>query len=874
MELKEYQKKVLEKLDKYLSVLKEKREEVEEYAEFLKSKGKDVPASNFPKDAWDELNRQRLLPLYYDRQGSAHIAEHVNRYDGIDRAIPNICFKVPTAGGKTLLASGAIERVKNDYFEKQTGFILWIVPSDAIYKQTWKNLANREHPYRQMLERSSGGRVKLLERTDKFTPQDVKEHLCVMLLMLQAAGRQSKEQLRMFRDSGKFTAFFPEVDDYTANNDLLNRVKNLDINDLEDAPNALNGLSIKHSLGNALKLVRPMVVVDEGHKAYSQIARETICLHFNPSFILELSATPNNKGERMSNILVDVPGTALKDEQMIKLPINIHNENNADWKHCLSQAHAKLAEIGKDAVKLQGKDGRYIRPIMLVRVDRTGSDQRDGLHVHAEDAREYLIDNLGVKPEAIKVKSASLDEIGNEDLLSPLSQVEYIITKDALREGWDCPFAYVLAILSKTTAMTAMTQMIGRVLRQPDVKLTSIQSLNECYVFSFDQEVREAVDHVRKGLEEEGMSDLSSEIRAHGSNTDDARVEKVKVKRRDKHKGLKIYLPRVLYRVSKTEYRQLDYDRDILGALDWQSFSYMNAEKLSLDDKDKLERTITRINIERHKGQMDFVFDHAHEEIETPTEVDFAFMVRQLTDLIPNPWQASRIVQETFDSLEGKVDPNRLFANRLFLLKNMRLDLQGQIMNAAEELFKEKLENGDIIFRLLSSADEDLNWELAEEFELTVREGERLLRRSNDGELEKNLFDKVYEKDVNPTLEKPVAWYLDGDSSVHWWHRLVAKQDYHLQGWQRNKVYPDFLVCLQDNPDGSKKFMVLETKGKQLKGNDDTAYKQRLFDLLTDYHSKAIEAGTLELKTKDDTSITFQMLLEDNWRTELSETLN
>ena len=84
----------------------------------------------------------------------------------------------------------------------------------------------------------------------------------------------------------------------------------------------------------------------------------------------------------------------------------------------------------------------------------------------------------------------------------------------------------------------------------------------------------------------------------------------------------------------------------------------------------------------------------------------------------------------------------------------------------------------------------------------------------------RNLFDKVYEKDVNPTLEKPVAWYLDGDNSVHWWHRLVAKQDYHLQGWQRNKVYPDFLVCLQDNPDGSKKFMVLETKGKQLKGND------------------------------------------------------
>ena len=81
--------------------------------------------------------------------------------------------------------------------------------------------------------------------------------------------------------------------------------------------------------------------------------------------------------------------------------------------------------------------------------------------------------------------------------------MRYIITKEALQEGWDCPFAYVLALLDKTTASTAMTQMVGRVLRQPDTVSTSIQSLNECYVFCFDQDVQTAVDNVRKGLEEE-----------------------------------------------------------------------------------------------------------------------------------------------------------------------------------------------------------------------------------------------------------------------------------------------------------------------------------------------------------------------------------
>jgi len=106
-----------------------------------------------------------------------------------------------------------------------------------------------------------------------------------------------------------------------------------------------------------------------------------------------------------------------------------------------------------------------IRPILLVRGERTGKEQRDSGLVHAEDAREYLMEKLGAKAEEIRLKTSENDELGSEDLLLPTCEVRYILTKDALREGWDCPFAYILAILSKTTANTALTQMIGRVLR-------------------------------------------------------------------------------------------------------------------------------------------------------------------------------------------------------------------------------------------------------------------------------------------------------------------------------------------------------------------------------------------------------------------------
>lgn len=75
--------------------------------------------------------------------------------------------------------------------------------------------------------------------------------------------------------------------------------------------------------------------------------------------------------------------------------------------------------------------------------------------------------------------------------------VKYIITKDALREDWNCPFTYVLTVLSKMSAKTAITQMIGLVLRQPHARLTQKPSLDECYVYTFNQDLMEAVDRCK-----------------------------------------------------------------------------------------------------------------------------------------------------------------------------------------------------------------------------------------------------------------------------------------------------------------------------------------------------------------------------------------
>ncbi|MCK9263772.1 MAG: hypothetical protein M0R18_08130 [Deltaproteobacteria bacterium] len=435
----------------------------------------------------------------------------------------------------------------------------------------------------------------------------------------------------------------------------------------------------------------------------------------------------------------------------------------------------------------------------------------------------------------------------------------------------------MLAILSKTTANTALTQMIGRVLRQPHARLTSHAALDECYVFTFDQDVREAVNGVRRGLEDEGMADLAASVRVSDSEGGAKRMTRREtIGRRDAFKNVPaIFLPRVLHREEKSPegYRILDYDRDILGHLDWEAFRFVAADSVSVGADEKLKRTIARIDIARTEKQNGkTLLDFIQEKVEgLPEEgLDISFLVRQLLDVVPNPWQGMRILSETLDTLRDRgVSEEQLYASRLDLVKTIKLDLREQVNREAEELFRQKLESGDIALKLVTSQNPELNWALAKTLEIEVSEDDRILYRKDGELLEKCLFEKVYQRDFN-TLEKETAWYLDSRECVYWWHRIaVNQQSYGLQGWQRQRVYPDLLACLHGTDEGKFRFSVLETKGEHLKGNDDTEYKRKLFELLTAHANTAIHAGQFEL-WEENQGMTFTLLMEDAWKEELA----
>ncbi len=821
MELKEYQTSALDAFARWLDALEEARLRSEAGITALQDAGVDVPPDlrDYPRTAWQRLAEAGNVA---DTAG-----QYVSRTDDADRPIPHICFKVPTGGGKTLLAAAALQRLN-----RQTGLTLWLTPTNAIYQQTKAALKNREHPYRQMLEMASGGRVKFMEKDDPLTAADVANYLCVMLVSLPAANRnRNRDFLRMFRDSGRYPTLFPDSDvaDDPDNHVLLGDARLL--HDYPDLERTSEDGPVKRSLFNVFKMLRPVVVLDEAHKAYgarNPEANEEFARAVNrldPSLVIELSATPNRG---ISNLLVDVTGIELKNEEMIKLPVQVTSFIEAEWQYTLGQAHEELERLDAEAKSLAGNGGHYIRPIAIVRVERIGRDQRDGERVHSEDVREYLIQSLGVPENAVAVKSSELDELGRDDLLSELSPVRWIITRAALMEGWDCPFAYVLVMLDNTRAQRAITQLVGRVMRQPYAQRTGRELLDQCYVYCWNTDVGTAVGQVKNGLEQEGLSGLGDDVLGPA-----VMFRRIPVNRRERFRGKAIFLPLVLHKIGDG-WRELDYQQHILPSISWAAIDAPDPQG-SLPDRAR--RQTASVDV----GDALPVF-HADQELFIDKMLRIAWFARRLSDVVPNPWQATRIAQSLMEKLHQAGDTDdEIYDRRSYLAYALREYVADTLEKQAEKVFGDKFRAREIRFDLEAGQP---NFRLVESYEIPITDDYGLLIGNNGREVQLSLFEPIYTQQFDSTLERNFARYLDEQKALQWWHRVAVRQrgDYYLRGWKRERIWPDF-VAMGGETDGKPHVLVFETKGKHL-DNPDTDYKRRVLETL----QNAYNCGTMTVR--------------------------
>ncbi|MCU7848951.1 MAG: DEAD/DEAH box helicase family protein [Candidatus Thiodiazotropha sp. (ex Lucinoma kastoroae)] len=409
-------------------------------------------------------------------QGSAY-----NPIDGFAEDMPYFCLRVPTGGGKTWLVAKAVRQINTHLLGVEHSVILWLVPSNAIREQTLKALKDRFHPYHQALLEAGPVTVLDLDEAKSVTRATLDIATTVIVTTRQAFQVDNTEIRKVYESSGAlmhhFDGLHPEQRAH-----------------LEQE----NGV-IPYSLANVMRLRRPFVIVDEAHNSRTDLSFETLS-RFYPSGIMELTATPDTE-KNPSNVLHSVYAAELKGEQMIKLPIRLETE--PDWQQCLADAIARREELRTIADGERRQGAAYLRPIVLIQA-QARNKKKETLDV--DRVRAELIENHRIPEEEIIV--ATGDEKGLEKInadykggiLAEDCPVNFVITQQALAEGWDCPFAYILVSMADVHSSTAVEQLLGRILRQPHAKHRANEALNRSYAFVVSRDFNATAEGLRDRL--------------------------------------------------------------------------------------------------------------------------------------------------------------------------------------------------------------------------------------------------------------------------------------------------------------------------------------------------------------------------------------
>lgn len=375
--------------------------------------------------------------------------------------LPYVCLRIPTGGGKTVVAAHAVGVAERRLLSTDHGVVLWLVPSTAIRQQTLAALKDRSHPYRQALENTVGA-VTVLDVMDALyvQPPTLADSTVVIVSTMQAFRVEDTEGRKVYESSGSLMTHF------TAASPLA-------LTDLEQREDG----SVAYSLANLLRMRRPIVIVDEAHNARTPLSFGTLA-RFKPSCILEFTATPDTTTSP-SNILYSASAAELQAADMIKMPILL--STRPDWKDTISDAVARLTSLEIAARSEARATGEFVRPIMLLQAqpDRKG---RDSLTVGVVE--KCLLEDHRIPAEQIARATGADRGLDGVDLLAPDCKVRFVITIQALREGWDCPFAYVLCTVAEISSPTAIEQILGRVMRLPHAKRKQHPDLNRAYAFA------------------------------------------------------------------------------------------------------------------------------------------------------------------------------------------------------------------------------------------------------------------------------------------------------------------------------------------------------------------------------------------------------
>lgn len=837
MELKKYQLQVIKDLDRFLELLIEKQNISKAYNALWNEKGINVGIDGMP-------------PYNPELVG-----------------VPQVCFKVPTGGGKTFLAANSLKPIFASMPHIHPKAVVWLVPSDAILSQTYKTLTDKNHAYRKKIDVDFGNKVEVYSKQQllngqNFNPTSVSDNLSIFVLSYDSFRTSKKDGRKAYQENGSLLPFV--------------RFKQDSSNLLEDTDET--------ALIQVIRKLNPVVIVDESHHATSKLSKEML-QNFNPSFVLDLTATP----KRGSNIISFVDARQLKAENMVKLPVIVYNRKSQEDVFISALSLRRKLEL--EAVQGQKNGGKYIRPIVLFQ-----AQPKNNADSTTYEKIKHTLMEMGIPESEIAIKTADKDELKNLDLSSSDCNIRYIITVNALKEGWDCPFAYILATVANRTSSIDVEQILGRILRLPNTKKNESEVLNLSYVITSSNAFYATLDKVVAGLNAAGFTskdyriddyaeqdtefpveqavNIQTELKLDTDVTDDTNnvsdeIDSLNVD------FVKEQISPFVNNENMESQSQSEVSDAVIDMLNhaktqnelyWKDFEeteeyvpvppevgnkmkHYKVNQLYANEAGQLE--IPQFMIETGRSLFS---EHEHQVLtkenlyagfsllDKDTVIDFDSIDSEIarididdSDAMPKAWKLqgfdSQNVKQWFDEQpsDRKV---RLCKDMIIkkLSKNNAIndrDLEAYVDRIMQNLTEDQLTDmeqtpGIYVLKINKKVNSLLNeyakkmfYEWVEQDKISCQPSYKLPKEISPTETIASIPKSLYneEEKFDTEYERKVVMELSSLNNIKWWHRNMARKGFAING--AVNAYPDLMVRTE-----SGKLLLVETKGDQLENSE------------------------------------------------------
>lgn len=838
MELKNYQIQVIRDLERFLELLIEKQSISSAYSTLWNEKGVNVGIDGMP-------------PYKTELAG-----------------VPQVCFKVPTGGGKTFLAANSIKPIFDSMPHIHPKAVVWLVPSDAILTQTYRTLTDKNHDYRKKIDVDFGNKVEIYSKQQllngqNFNPTSVSDNLSVFVLSYDSFRTSKKDGRKAYQENGSLLPFV--------------RFKQDSGTLLEDTDET--------ALIQVIRKLNPVVIVDESHHATSKLSKEML-QNFNPSFVLDLTATPKNG----SNIISFVDARQLKAENMVKLPVIVYNRKSQE--DVFVSAISLRRKLENEAVEEQKNGGRYIRPIVLFQAQpRTNDDST------TYDKIKHTLIDMGIPESEIAIKTADRDELKNIDLSSHDCSIRYIITVNALKEGWDCPFAYILATVANRTSSIDVEQILGRILRLPNTRKNEREVLNLSYVITSSNAFYATIDKVVAGLNAAGFTskdyriddyveqdtefpveqagNIQAELKLDNDVTDDTsnvsdEIDSLNVD------FMREQISPFVNNENMESQNQSEINDAVTDMLDhaktqnelyWKDFEETEEEYVPVPPEvgNKMKHYKVNQLYASEAGQIEIpqfmietgrslFSEHEHQVLtkenlyagfsllDKDTVIDFDSIDSEIarididdSDAMPKAWKLqgfdSQNVKQWFDEqpsdrkmrLCKEMIIKKLSKNNAVNDRDLEVYVDRIIQNLTEDQLTDMEQTPGIyvlkinkkVNSLLNEYAKKMFYEWVEQDKISCQPSYKLPKEISPTETIASIPKSLYneEEKFDTEYERKVVMELSSLNNIKWWHRNMARKGFAING--AVNAYPDIMVRTE-----SGKLLLIETKGDQLENSE------------------------------------------------------